>query len=260
VSGTAPIPKKFLALAGFSVARLTRTNPLKCAESHDMTSPDLTLDYYFDPLCGWCYASAPALAGLAAHYPDQLTMRPSGLFFDPRPVAMIADHAEHHDRHIQDLTGQPFSEAYHKGVMRAKDGVLGSNHLTRALVALGQHDRRLEPTFLHAAQIARYVNGRDTSQADAAARVACDVAAKAGISLDVSDFADRLENDPALARTTLDRVRDTQARQRAGLPSGVPLLVATTTGQSYGFNGEVLYGGPSGLLAALADLLAEAAQ
>src|SRR5271163_4890850 len=38
------------------------------------------LDYFFDPLCGWCYASAPALEALAEAFPDALTMLPSGLF------------------------------------------------------------------------------------------------------------------------------------------------------------------------------------
>ena len=30
----------------------------------------LKLYYFFDPLCGWCYASAPALAGLALNIPS----------------------------------------------------------------------------------------------------------------------------------------------------------------------------------------------
>lgn len=26
-----------------------------------MTTPSITVTYLFDPLCGWCYAAAPAL-------------------------------------------------------------------------------------------------------------------------------------------------------------------------------------------------------
>lgn len=40
----------------------------------------LRLQYLFDPLCGWCYASAPALTGIAAAYPDLLELMPSELF------------------------------------------------------------------------------------------------------------------------------------------------------------------------------------
>lgn len=53
----------------------------------------IELQYFFDPFCGWCYASAPALEGLAAKYPGQLSMMPSGLFFDGRPISSMADHA-----------------------------------------------------------------------------------------------------------------------------------------------------------------------
>jgi hypothetical protein len=40
------------------------------------------IQYFFDPLCGWCYASAPALGYLAQHYAEKLELMPSGLFSD----------------------------------------------------------------------------------------------------------------------------------------------------------------------------------
>ena len=30
----------------------------------------LRLDYFFDPFCGWCYASAPALKAVAEAFPE----------------------------------------------------------------------------------------------------------------------------------------------------------------------------------------------
>lgn len=219
-----------------------------------MTLFDLKFDYYLDPLCGWCYASAPALAGLAEKYPDQMAMRPSGLFFDPRPVASIADHAERNDRHIQKITGQRFTEAYHQGVMRSKGGVFGSNFLTRAMVALGQYEAALEPNFLHDAQIARYVQGKDTSRAREVALVACRTAAKAAIELNVAEFEDKLTNCAELERETQARISDTQARQ-ASLPGGVPLLVVTLDGRPTPLSGEKLYRGAAALFEALDDLL-----
>ena len=107
--------------------------------------------YLFDPLCGWCYAAAPALERIAERHGDSLRLVPTGLFSELRPVATIADHARANDDRIQELTGQPFTNAYHQGVMRAPGGLLSSLPLTRALVALGLIDPALEPRFLHEA-------------------------------------------------------------------------------------------------------------
>jgi protein-disulfide isomerase-like protein with CxxC motif len=54
----------------------------------------------FDPLCGWCYASAPALGYLAQHYAEKLELMPSGLFSDEgRDItAQWAEYAWSNDR------------------------------------------------------------------------------------------------------------------------------------------------------------------
>jgi protein-disulfide isomerase-like protein with CxxC motif len=39
-----------------------------------MDAPALRLDYFFDPFCGWCYASAPALKAVVEAFPEALTM------------------------------------------------------------------------------------------------------------------------------------------------------------------------------------------
>src|SRR5277367_6468986 len=77
-----------------------------------MTSP--TFRYLFDPLCGWCYASAPALAALADRYGDRIQMMPSGLFAGggTRAIAQIADHATRTDKLIAEKTRQVDSDAY----------------------------------------------------------------------------------------------------------------------------------------------------
>ena len=62
-------------------------------EMTDVNDQAMKLDYFFDPFCGWCYASAPALKAVAERFPAALTMRPSGLFAGARPIASIADHS-----------------------------------------------------------------------------------------------------------------------------------------------------------------------
>ena len=68
----------------------------------------LKLYYFFDPLCGWCYASAPALAGLAEAFPDALTLMPSGLFSEENARDISpewAAYAWRNDQRIEKMTG-----------------------------------------------------------------------------------------------------------------------------------------------------------
>lgn len=219
---------------------------------------DIELHYYFDPFCGWCYASAPALAGLAENFSRQLKMLPSGLFVGGRPISSIAEHAWRNDQRIQTLTGQRFSEEYRQNVLLAPNGIFDSGPATLALTALGEHDTRLEPRFLHAIQIARYVAGRDTSGIQEVATVAVQVAAEHGIELTAEAFGERLRSDTDLRERTLERMQDTQRQMNMLGIRGVPQLVALINGEAHVLSGEALYQGPAGLAAVLDALRADA--
>ena len=212
------------------------------------------LQYFFDPLCGWCYASAPALEGLAARFSGQLRMMPSGLFFGRRPVASISDHAWRNDQKIQLMTGQQFSESYHQNVLLAPSGIFTSAPATLALQALGELDAKLETALLHSVQIARYVDGYDTAKEDNVAKVAVKVAAEHGFELSVEGFGDRLRHDVELRERTLERMETSQARMEELGIQGVPQLIAVINGMPTDLNGEILYHGPERLLAALEEL------
>lgn len=220
-----------------------------------MTMQNLELQYFFDPLCGWCYASAPALAGLAERHGAALRMMPVGLFMQPRPIAGIADYAWQNDQRILSLTGQRFTEAYREQVLLAADGMFDSTPLTRALTALGEQDAALEPQLLHAAQLARYVDGVDTCRAEAVAQIAVNVAQGAGLILDAAEFAARLGDDRALAEATARRVALAQQAMQALPSGGVPQLLVTIDGVSQVIAGQHLYAGPQRLLEQLQTLL-----
>ena len=50
---------------------------------------DTTLNYLYDPLCGWCYGATPAVAGLLAVSGVTIELLPTGLFSSDgaRPVS-----------------------------------------------------------------------------------------------------------------------------------------------------------------------------
>ncbi len=204
--------------------------------------------YLFDPLCGWCYAAAPTIKHLSETPGVRLTMMPMGLFAAPRPVSTIADHARAHDDRIQELTGQPFTDAYHTGVMRAAGGVLSSLALTRALVALDRIDPAFGPRFLNTAQTARYVEGQDTSRPEVVARIGARIADGA---LDEASLLSALQDDPALATATDQRIAEGQRiMQELGI-LGVPQLVVSDDRGTHLIGNQLLYSGGDVVLATL---------
>ncbi len=213
----------------------------------------LHFTYFFDPLCGWCYAASPALKRLAQTHGERLRMMPMGLFVTPRPVSIIADHARANDDRIAQLTGLPFTDAYHTRVMRAPGGVFTSLPLSRALVLLGRYDPALEPRFLNEAQTARYVEGRDTSRSEIVAEIAVNVMRGSGTELDEAAVIARIEDDPELASETERRIEQAREIMTALGIQGVPQLVVNDDHGSRIVDGRTLYAGGDALIAALGE-------
>ncbi|WP_426342599.1 DsbA family protein [Pseudoduganella sp. S-14] len=213
------------------------------------------LKYIFDPLCGWCYASAPALHTLAETYPDALELMPSGLFSDTGARAMTpawAHHAWSNDRRIEAMTGQPFSAAYQRNILQSPGMHFDSGVMNRALTAIRALDPHLEPRILRRLQSARYVDGLDTSNA----AVVAGECARQVAGLDAVEFAERLGHDSGLARQTALRIGATQDLMRRAGVNGVPVLLLQSGEGEYVVNGAALYGDGAALLAEIARLSA----
>lgn len=199
------------------------------------------LQYFFDPLCGWCYASAPALAGLDAAHPGVLELMPSGLFADEGARELTPEWGEYawrNDQRIEQMTGQRFTHAYREQVLRRGGVRFDSGPANRALSALRGVDARLERPLLEAIQLARYVDGLDTARPDVLAR--------------------RIEGDAALASETAGRIARTQRAMRQLGASGVPQLLLTVGERGYVLHGASLYGGAQAAVAAVERVLQEA--
>jgi putative protein-disulfide isomerase len=220
------------------------------------------LEYFYDPFCGWCYASAPALAALAETYPDELLMRPSGLFANggSLPISEMAEHAWRNDTRIADLTGQTVTLEYRERILQNPDGLLDSTYATRAIVALGEVDAPLEQKLLHALQTARYVDAKDTARAEVVAAVAAEVARSQGHAIDKTAFEDRLRNDEVLAADTADRMQKTVSRMRTLPSSGVPQLLVSVGDHREVVQGHDLYGGAEIVVEAVTGVAARAAK
>ncbi|UCV00860.1 DsbA family protein [Acidovorax radicis] len=212
----------------------------------DRSDSHTTVAYLFDPLCGWCYAAASALARLQATPGVHVQLAPTGLFAGAgaRPMdAQFAAYAWSNDQRIEKLTGQPFTPAYRDRILGAAAGRFDSGPATLALTAVAQTAPERELDVLHALQCARYVDGRDTADA----QVLADVLTALGLA-DAAAMV--LAPGAALHRATAERVAKAQATMHAVGARGVPQLVATGQGGALRLiGGDALLGPHESLLA-----------
>lgn len=212
------------------------------------TTPTVTVTYLFDPLCGWCYAAAPALKFLQAQEGVDVVLAPTGLFAGAgaRPMdAQFAAYAWANDQRIQQLTGQPFTQAYRDQILGAANGRFDSGPATLALTAVAETAPERELDALHALQHARYVDGRDTTDAG----VIAEALRRLGLA---QAAALALAPDAALRARTTERVAHAQATLRTVGARGVPqLVVAEQGGALRALSGDALLGPRERLLAQL---------
>ena len=211
-----------------------------------MPSMPTTVTSLFDPLCGWCYAAAPALQYLQGVDGVHVSLAPTGLFAGAgaRPMdAQFAAYAWSNDQRIQQLTGQPFTQAYRDQILGAASGRFDSGPATLALTAVAQTAPERELDALHALQHARYVDGRDTAEPE----VLADVLRALGLA---DAAALTLAPTAALQSQLAERVASAQATLRAVGARGVPQLVVTGQGGALRLiGGDALLGPRAGLLA-----------
>ncbi|UWU32488.1 DsbA family protein (plasmid) [Rhizobium sp. WSM1274] len=205
------------------------------------------LTYLYDPLCGWCYGAAPALDNMAKL--DNLTVElaPSGLFAGEgaRPLdERFAAYAWHNDQRINRLTGQVFSQLYRDQILGGADTMFDSAPATLGLIAVGLTQLDREREALTALQIARYVDGRNTSEIV----VVADVLDQAGFS----DAAARVRApDEVLLDAYRNRIGKSRQLMDAFRMDGVPALLISDGDKRRVLRSDALFGGFDQLAAEL---------
>lgn len=218
----------------------------------------IRLQYLFDPLCGWCYASAPALAGLSATFPSLLELHPSGLFSGAgaRPLTPeFGDYAWSNDQRIAGMTGQVFSDAYHENVLHGSGVRFDSEMMSRALTAMQAVAASLEARLLHQLQTARYVDGKDTADVGVVAQIMAACLQQHGRQSSATDLALQLTADTGLAHRTVARIETAQALMAKLGVRGVPQLIVRVGDAVVPISSGALYHGPDLLIAELRRLL-----
>lgn len=204
--------------------------------------------YIYDPLCGWCYAAAPAISRLL-QAGVSVKLQPSGLFSTAGRVltADFAAHAWQNDQRIAALTGQTFSEAYRHKVLQAVGAPFDSSPATLALTAVAVDQPAREVDTLRALQEGRYVFGRDITDV----AVVSAILVETGLAEAASAFE---ENFSTLRAANARRVAAGQAVMREFGASGVPTVVISDGTIRTLFDNKLLCGPASSLSARISEL------
>ena len=206
--------------------------------------------YLYDPLCGWCYGSGPAIRALAASGACAVDALPTGLFAgDPhrRIDAGFARHVIEADARIERMSGEPFSDAYRTQVLGDPTMPFDSARATLALHAVARWDPARELDALHSLQRERYVHGRDLADWDV---ITAALAATLGDT--AAGWQQRID-DTGLPAFAAQRGEAARRWMQSTGARGVPALVQPATGRPRALPGEWLFG-PTPLAQHLADL------
>ncbi|MBR7636470.1 DsbA family protein [Janthinobacterium lividum] len=120
-----------------------------------------TLHYIFDPLCGWCYGAAPLVEAARAVPGLTVAFHGGGMMTDSNRRQITPawrGYVLPHDRRIEQLSGQPFGDAYINGLLNDTTAMLDSEPpITAILAAESLAGKGLD--MLQRVQRAHYVDG-----------------------------------------------------------------------------------------------------
>ena len=207
------------------------------------TTPEFTLHWIIDPLCGWSYGALPLLHATAAAWPNNNQLHAGGLFVGYSRRRIDDEwhlHVSEHDARIAEITGATFGDNYRTKLCRDVSVVLDSLPASAAMLAVQQHSFRDALALLSAAQHAWYVDGKNITQI----AVLNELAAEVGIDAKVRPAA-RSDAAKENANQAIKQTRQLMAQTGA---QGFPSLVVQRGGQFINVPINRFYGAPAALV------------
>ena len=116
----------------------------------------MLLHYIYDPLCGWCYGSAPRLAA-AEQEGFEIVLHAGGMMMGPnrQPASAIRQFVLTHDARMSQMTGQPIGAAYRDVFLNDPTAMFDSEPPIVAILAAEESGLRM----LDRIQRARFLKG-----------------------------------------------------------------------------------------------------
>jgi len=209
---------------------------------------DSVLHYFYDPLCGWCYASE-SLIEVAREIPGlRIELHGGGLI--PNPVRLPEAKRKQvrlADGRIHDLTGQIFGPGYLDGLLDHPDSIWHSPPTIAAVLAALTMSDSHAVSMIAAIQKAHYVDGRRVVDVNVLADIAT--------SIGLKEIEFRAHYESASVAEHIETSQEMM--HRFGL-YGFPTFVLERAGQFSRLQHESLYGKPDEFKALVTSVIEQA--
>ncbi|UPW19845.1 DsbA family protein [Agarivorans sp. TSD2052] len=202
----------------------------------------VTIHYFYDPLCGWCFGATPLVEALRLNSRVELKMYAGGMIQRQVMDASFRSKVKRFDQSIESLTGQQFGEAYKTKIADNETIVLDS-YLTAKAIDLVERTQAKGFEMLKAIQNAHFVQAKDTSDI----KVLKYLAGKLGIS--------EQEWDKGLEHNAIEQqIEHTQWLMQRWQVTGFPSLLLARKGELIKLPHTDFYGNTQQWNAIVADL------
>ncbi|ALG53438.1 TPA: DsbA family protein [Vibrio parahaemolyticus] len=181
----------------------------------------VTVHYFLDPMCGWCYGASPLIEALMDTSQFKVELHPGGMIEKRAIESEFRQHIINSDARIATETGATFGEAYLQRVKSEDTFVLDSYLPTQAI--LSAEKMGLNPWhMLKAIQSAHYQLGLKVNEASTLKAIA--------ESLGLAN--DAWEQNMTLSEAELnERIHSSRQLMRQLHVGGYPTLIAEVNGE-----------------------------
>lgn len=200
--------------------------------------------YFFDPMCGWCYAASPLIDILAQTPNFEIIYHPGGMIPKRSIEASFRQHIMQADRQITQMTNVQFGDAYRARVAGNDDYVVDSYSTTRAFL-VGQNMGVDAHKMLTTIQQAHYLKGEHLHEFAALQKMA------ASIGLPESEWNEKMAaSEPEMHKA----IQNSHTLMSQWQVSGFPTLIIEKDGKLIRLPHSSYYGKPTEWAAYLTTL------
>jgi putative protein-disulfide isomerase len=211
---------------------------------HTADTTKITIHYFFDPMCGWCYGATQLLEIVNQQANLELIYHPGGMMDNQSIDSGFRSHILSADQRIAKETGARFGDAYQEKVTRSAPLILDSFLPIRAILVA--EEMGLNPlNMLKAIQAAHYQDGRAVNQRDTLDELAQEM------GLESEQWRRRMDHAHADVIKHVQTTHNLMSQFQVG---GYPTLIAELNGQFTRLPHSSFYGKPNEWRAMLAQL------